>query len=216
MVVYAVVYYAAIELSPMKPGPDAGRYALPLAIPLAYFFALAVAEGSALIAARVPRWRRGVSFAVCGAAVVVGAIAGVRTVRLVADFADDTRHEADRVLSGKGAQIITELFGTSIGRQVASLATLDLGQLDPGTRYLVASSLLYGRYAYGAAVGGPLNANATETWAKYRAVFAAHRYCAIRPPYMTYAMSNPTILIVDLQAPPGDDGPPPACRSGGD
>jgi 4-amino-4-deoxy-L-arabinose transferase-like glycosyltransferase len=214
MAIYVVVYYAAIELSPMKPGPDAGRYALPLVVPLAYFFGLAIGEGRALLVAALPRWRRGVSMAFYAGAAGVAAIAGVSTLRLVADLADDTRHEADRVLSGKEPQIVTELFGTSIGRHVPSLATLDLGQLEPETRYLVASSLLYGRYQYGAAVGGPLNAAAAATWAKYQAIFAAHRYCEIRPPFMTYAMSNPTIRIVDLTAPPANGDRAPACGGG--
>ena len=37
MVIYAVIYYGIIELSPMKPWPDPDRYALPLLVPLSYF-----------------------------------------------------------------------------------------------------------------------------------------------------------------------------------
>jgi hypothetical protein len=213
MVIYAALFYAVIELSPLKPGPDAGRYALPLVVPLAYFFGLAIGEGRALLAAAWPRWRRGTSLAVRAAGLGVALTAGVGTVRLIAGLDDDTRLQADRLLAGKDAQIVTEMFGTGIGRQVRSLADADLSALGPAARYLVASSLLYGRYEYGAAVGGPGNAAATGTWTKYQAIFAAHFYCEIRPAYMTYAMSNPTIRVIDLSAPPRD-GAPPACSPG--
>jgi hypothetical protein len=214
IVIYAAIYYAAIELSPMKPGPDAGRYALPLVIPLAYFLGAAIGEGAALLGEILPRWRREITILLCTAAVGIAMIAATATFRLIAGLAGDTRLEADRFLVGKDAQIVTEQYGTSIGRHVQSLATLDLDQLSHETRYLVASSFLYSRYAYGASVGGHLNANATETWAKYQAIFAAHRYCEISAPFMTYAMSNPTIRVIDLTAPPGSGGDPLVCGAG--
>lgn len=214
MVIYAALFYAVIELSPLKPGPDAGRYALPLLVPLAYFFGLAVGEGRVLLAGAWPRWRRGMALAVCAVATIVALIAGVSTARLTAGLDNDTRLQAGRLLAGKDAQIVTEMFGVGIGRQVRSLADVNLSAPGPAMRYLVASSLLYGRYEYGAAVGGAGNAAATDTWTKYQAIFASHFYCEIRPAYMTYAMSNPTIRVIDLSAPPRD-GAPPACRPNG-
>lgn len=211
MVIYTVLFYAVIELSPLKPGPDAGRYTLPLVVPLAHFFGLAIGEARTLLTMAWPRWRRGMSLAVHALALGAALIAGIGTVRLIAQLDDDTRQQANRLLAGKGTQIVTELFGTSIGRRVPSLAVLDPAERGGAARYLIASSLLYGRYEYGAAVGGPGNAAATETWTKYQAIFAAHGYCEIRPDYKTYAMSNPTIRIVDLSAPP-HNGTAPACR----
>jgi hypothetical protein len=216
MVIYAVIYYAAIELSPMKPGPDAGRYALPLVVPLAYFFGVALADGRAFIGKTLPGWRRVSTLALYTAAIGIAAVSATASVRLVAGLTNDTRNQADRMLVGKDAQIVSEVYGTSIGKRVPSLADLDPERLDPETRYLVASSFLYGRYEYGAAVGGPRNAAATEIWAKYRAIFAAHRYCEVRPAFETYAMSNPTIGIVDLKAKPDREAAPPACGTGGD
>jgi hypothetical protein len=138
------------------------------------------------------------------------------TIRLVGDLTDDTRLAADRILAGKNTQIITEMYGSSFGQSVPSLARLDLGQLAPNIRYLVASDLLYTRYAYGAAVGGARNAAATETWSRYQAIFRDHGFCEVRPSFMSYAMSNPTLRIIDLQAPPppGGDAAAPLCTAG--
>jgi hypothetical protein len=199
MVIYAVIYYGIIELSPMKPWPDPDRYALPLLVPLSYFFGVAIAESSGYLRERFPNRRAVLPLYAVVAVVVV--LTARPTFRLVAELGDDTRYAADRILSGKGPQIVTEAYGTSFGQSVRSLADLDLPKLNPDIRYLVASSFVYGRFAYGARVGGVQNAGAAGTWARYRELFR-HPYCELRPRFMSYAFSNPTIRIIDLKAPP--------------
>jgi hypothetical protein len=216
MVTYAVIYYGIIELSPMKPWPDADRYALPLMVPLAYFFGLAMTEGGECFRERFTHPR--VALLPCAVVAIAVATTAWTSFRLVAALGDDTRYAADRILSGRDSQIVTELYGTSFGQPVRSLAELDLAKLNPDTRYLVASSFVYGRFAYGARVGGSRNAAAAETWARYEELFR-HPYCELRPRFMSYGFNNPTIRLIDLQARP-DIGamrggvPAPICPAG--
>jgi hypothetical protein len=120
-------------------------------------------------------------------------------VRLVAELKVDTRLIAEKMLAGRETQLISERFGTSFGAQVRSLALLDPGRISPDVRYLLASSFLYDRFQIGASAGGALNVYAKEVWTQYQALFTLP-YCEIRPHFMSYGFSNPTIRIIDLNA----------------
>lgn len=217
MLIYAAVYYAVIELSPLKPWPDPDRYALPLLVPLSYFLGLALAAAEAWLR-RLRAGARGraamAALAWSAAAALVLLPGAATTLPLIAGLADDTRDRADRILAGRDAAVLSELYGSSIGRQVHGLAEDDGGDFGPAVRYVVASSFSYGRYAYGAAVGGAENRGAAARWARYQALFR-HPYCEIRPDWPTYAFSNPTLRIVDIAAAPAVGGaadqPAPDC-----
>jgi hypothetical protein len=197
MVVYAIVYYAMIEVAPLKAWPDVARYALPLIAPLAYFAACAIDLARHWLGDR--RYPRVVATA-AGAAIAIAFLPAALTgVRLVKDLGNDTRLIAEQMLRGRDWQLITEEYGTTIGFQVWSVGLLNLRSIAPNIRYLLASSFLYDRFAIGAAVGGAQNADATRIWDEYQAIFEMP-YCEIRPHVMSYGFSNPTIRIVDLLA----------------
>jgi hypothetical protein len=197
MAVYALVYYAAIEASPLKPWPDVARYALPLIVPLAYFAGCTIAAGG--------RWFVRLSYprlasAAAGAAIAIALLpTAVTGVHLVRELEADTRLVAEKMLSGKDSQLLTETYGTSIGFQVRALGMLTPQMIGSNIQYLVASSFLYDRYAIGASVGGSQNANAAGIWAEYQFIFKLPQ-CDIRPRVMSYGFSNPTIRIIDLLA----------------
>jgi hypothetical protein len=139
---------------------------------------------------------------------------------LVGELEADTRTVAERLLAGKGSQVITERYGPSVGVQVASIAMDAPRVASPGVRNLVTSSFLYGRFAVGVSVGGSRNKTALEIWSAYEAIFKMP-YCEISPRVMSYGMSNPTIRIIDLSAARAPDRSsrlttsslPPQCAS---
>jgi hypothetical protein len=197
MAVYALVYYAAIEASPLKPWPDAVRYALPLIVPLAYFAGCAIeAGGRWFVRLSYPRLATAAAGVAIAIALLPTAVAGVRLVR---ELEADTRLVAEKILTGKASQLVTESYGTFIGFHVRSLGMLTPQMIGSDIQYLVASSFLYDRFAIGASAGGPQNAIAAGIWAEYQAIFKLP-HCEIRPRVMSYGFSNPTIQIIDLLA----------------
>jgi len=197
MAVYALVYYAAIETSPLKPWPDVARYALPLIVPLAYFAGCTIeASGRWFVRLSHPRLASEAATVAIALALLPTAVTGVRLVR---ELEADTRLVAEKMLTGKASQLVTESYGTSIGFQVLAIGMLTPQMIGPNIQYLVASSFLYDRFAIAASVGGTQNANAAGVWAEYQSIFKLP-HCEIRPRFMSYGFSNPTIRIIDLLA----------------
>jgi 4-amino-4-deoxy-L-arabinose transferase-like glycosyltransferase len=200
MTVYAVTYYGLIEASPLKGGTDMARYALPLVLPMAYFAGLAIEEGAAWLAERRAPWPADKTRAAARTAFAIALMPTALTgLRLVSGLQNDTRILAEGLLAGRESQVVSEMYGTSFGLHVRSLAMLDPRRPDPNIRYLVASSFVYDRLAEGASIGGAANAEAKGMWGRYQAMFRLP-YCEIRPSFMSYGFSNPTIRIIDLRS----------------
>ena len=218
MAIYALTYYGMIEVSPLKAWPDIERYALPLILPLTYFCGRTIAYVRHQLAALPkPALANAVVVWTAAFALLPTAVTGIR---LVGELEADTRIVAERLLAGKGLQVITERYGPSVGVQVASIAMDAPRVASPGVRNLVTSSFLYGRFAVGVSVGGSRNKTALEIWSAYEAIFKMP-YCEISPRVMSYGMSNPTIRIIDLSAARAPDRSsrlttsslPPQCAS---
>ena len=78
-----------------------------------------------------------------------------------------------------------------------TLARLDLQDIPPGVTHVVASSFAYERYYRGAELPGQAD-YIYRGHAQYEQLFSLP-YVEIRPQYMSFAFSNPTIRIVDIR-----------------
>jgi hypothetical protein len=197
MALYGLIYYGLIEASPLNSGV---RYALPLALPAAYLGGVGVEGLTSWLAGRVIAWPSEKTVLGAAAALALALVpTAVTGARLVAELKDDTRLIAESVLAGKESQVLTELYGTSFGTRIDTLARVNPQRLPAEIRYLVASSLMYDRFADGVGTGAPSSAKAERIWSHYQALFRLPS-CEIRPRVMSFSFSNPTIRIIDLQA----------------
>jgi hypothetical protein len=120
------------------------------------------------------------------------------SVRLVSAIGNDTRARAAAWLQERGARAVVEQYG-GLRPQVWSIADVDVeAARQDGVEYLVASSLLYGRYVRGSEMSG----QAPEVYRlgrRYRELFDRFPVVEIQPPYESYAFTNPVIRIVDIR-----------------
>jgi len=199
MVVFTLLYYVLIEMSPLIAWPDTSRYAVPLVLPIAYFSGISVDQWGIWLRNWINCSPRTTSI-ITQIAIIFALLPGTITgLRLIASLSRDTRTLADHLLKDKSSQLLTETYGTSFGLRARSLAELDLCHLDPSIRYLVASSFEYGRYEFAANADRKYATKAAQIWKRYQAIFHIPYY-ELRPKLHSYAFSNPTIRIIDLAA----------------
>ena len=199
MITYALFYYTFIEASPLIAWPDTSRYAVPLVLPIAYFAGISIDQWAIWLTKRT-NWPPRKTLAVAQIATIFVLLPNtITSLRLIASLGRDTRILAENLLKGKSSQLITEPYGTSFGVRVKSLAELDLCHLDRRIRYLVASGFLYGRYEFAAKINSKYATKAELIWKRYQVIFHIP-YKELRPKFRSYAFSNPTIRIIDLQA----------------
>jgi 4-amino-4-deoxy-L-arabinose transferase-like glycosyltransferase len=188
MIACLLLFYAVPEASPLK----AERYMVPV-VPAAVYVAW---RGLWLLAERTPIRARHL---VAVAAVLAMLVAPLyRSVRLVSAIGNDTRARAAAWLQERGARAVVEQYG-GLRPQVWSIADVDVeAARQDGVEYLVASSLLYGRYVRGSEMSG----QAPEVYRlgrRYRELFDRFPVVEIQPPYESYAFTNPVIRIVDIR-----------------
>jgi 4-amino-4-deoxy-L-arabinose transferase-like glycosyltransferase len=189
MIAYVVVIYAASEISPLKPEPDFGRYVLPL-VPV--LICLACRGAYNLPLGTEKAWPK-----MALLAVVIGYCV-VDSVLLDYYMMRDTRAAAAEWLAGVGQPSMGEHY-SGINRDVWSLADLNLNDAEmQKVRYLVASSFMYERYLRGQTLRGQ-DPSVYAGYRQYEKLFE-HPYVEFRPAYKSFAFSNPTIRIIDLQA----------------
>ncbi len=207
LALYTGIFYLVPEASPLKPFPDYMRYMLPVT-PLLIFFSYLLLANLYSSASRFGRW----------AAIVV--MLGVATLPLPRAFAlvyclaRDTRAQAEEWVKRSGVEARFEVYSSATRKDIGKLWKLDLDrERESGVTHVVASSLMYERYEF----GGRLAGQTPEVYAaaaKYRDLFSLP-YIEIKPEYMTFAFSNPTIRIIDIRGarqpvrssttiPPGD------------
>jgi len=201
VVLCLAVFYLAIELAPIKVFPDFMRYALPLA-PL---WILCAARGLDALCARAPA-RPALAALLLAALAIAPAW---RSWRLVSALDDDTRIEAAarwRTLDGPVLVDDYSLAWRETPRPKLDMRPLfdrDAAERD-AAHWAITSSFRWERYFFGAAL--PDASDETKRRADfYRALFAC-RYEEIRPRFGSFAFSNPTIRIVDLEACPKLEG----------
>jgi 4-amino-4-deoxy-L-arabinose transferase-like glycosyltransferase len=193
------VLYFAHEVSPLKPAPDFMRYMIPIA-PLLIIFAWT----------GVQRMYRPLRAAVGTPGVALPAAAlfalllypAYVSANLVANLVDDTRLAARDYVQALQGGYRYETYGLpryDDEEYVLSAADVDIAQAaGEGTCHIVASSMEYDKYYYGARYAGQ-DEVVYDRYQGYQRLFR-HPYTEIKPKFKTFAFSNPTIRIVNICA----------------
>jgi len=189
--------YLTIEVSPTKPFPDFMRYALPL-VPLLIAFA---ARG---VEAFCARWVRRPAWSGTALIVALGLWPAIHTHRLVAALADDTRFAAaERVRQLPGPVLVDDYSIASRSGPAPILETVLYFARTPEevahARYAVTSSFRYERYLFGEGLLFQ-SKKVRRIAAQYRRLLACPQQEILRPRYESFAFSNPTIRIIDLES----------------
>lgn len=190
----AALFYLAIEISPLKLIPDAMRYALPAA----FFLVYCAYRGVDLWLGEPPR---PAAMRVVGpAAAVVVCWALAVSALLVVHLERDTRERARIYIQGLDGTTVSEWYGP-IESDTDCLGKLNVQKVrDQGVSYLAASSLMYDRYLY-AARFRESSRRVKQRAEKYGTLFAYPCH-EIRPAFRSFALSNPTIRIIDIRKEP--------------
>ncbi len=189
LIAFAAIFYAAPEIIPLKPEPDFARYVLPL-VPVMICLACRGALHLPLRTAK--EWPR---VAILAAAISYCAL---DTVLLDYFLGHDTRAAAAKWI-GKVRQPVLREHYSGTDSDLWTLSSIDLNDVrDRGVRYVIASSFMYDRYFHGNELLGQ-DPFVYSGYQRYRELFA-HPYIEFKPTYCSFAFSNPTIRVVDIQA----------------
>ena len=197
VLVAIAVLYLAIEVGPLKPFPNPMRYALPLA-PLLIWFAAAGSE------AFCARWLPRRTWAPAALLIAVAIGPAIRSQRLVADLASDTRFAAaERVRMLPGPVLLDDYSIASRWNPYPNLDLVYFFLRSPEeiarARYAVTSSFRYERYL--AAANLPFQSDEIRAIAaRYRRLLACPDRQEFRPRRESFAFSNPVVVIVDLES----------------
>ncbi|MFC1744695.1 ArnT family glycosyltransferase [Candidatus Riflebacteria bacterium] len=189
-ILFLGVFYCAVEISPMKPAPGALRYILPL-IPLLVYFAF---KGFYFLEQNITRFSFKVLFRVILSLAVLFSIQ--RSIRLTYHLNRDTRERAEKLVKAHGQKVFFSIFG---GREETGIACAEGARKlrKKGYRYVVVSSFYYKMFAYGTQLNG--QPEHVFRWNGHFQEFFSYPYVEIKPEYMSYAFSNPTLRIVDIR-----------------
>lgn len=190
---FLIVIYLAVELVPLKPWPDFGRYVLPLTPAVLYLGWLIASE----IARRLVPARAALPAALAALA-ALAAPPAVDAARLVHALADDTRLAAAAALDDLPGDALTERFALGRGERIEAAWRLDAAALPANVRYVVVTSFQYERYRFGATLPSA-DAEARRAADRYERLFGLP-FREFAPAYRSYAFSNPTVRIIDLGA----------------
>lgn len=202
MLVYAAVYYGLIELSPYRDWPDLSRTPIPLLLPLFYFAGAFLQDAGTWLVARQPdRGGKATLTALYGAFLLAAAIPAYDALRLVSDLADDTRTRLAHMAGGKTLTAFFEDQTLPFHQPDDGVRTVednDFRQfLGTPARYLVVSSFIYDKFAFAMRHKDKDVPLVRRTWNSFEGLFV-YPYCAIRPHWHTYAYSNPTLYVFDI------------------
>lgn len=185
------VFYFSVELSPSKPEPAFIRYVIPTIPYFCYFAYRCVAE----ISARIPRLQGKPLNAALFALLLI--YPAYDSINLVAHLLDDTRKELREFTEKHPGAVLGEKYTNERGN-IRYLWKLRKRKLSPDTKYLAASSFAYERFKTGRWYKNNRVKDIPEKWRFYEKLFEAP-YIEFKPEYRTYAFSNPTIRIIEIE-----------------
>ena len=187
-----LIFYAIVELSPLKIFPDFMRYILPIVPFLAIFSA--------------SLWKK-LSHPVVHAVFALGLTYMVwDSSHLIYYLNKDTRLQAKEWISNHPGKCHGDQYASMI-RGTTCISTLDLKKAqENGIEYLMASSFFYERVNFASNLKQK-PAIIIESKETYDRLFS-RPYLEIRPVYKSFAYSNPTIRIIHLTH--GPAAPPPS------
>ncbi len=188
MLVYAVVFYAACELTPLKPFPDYMRYMITIVPALLYFAVKGVREwGDRLPGLRQVFW----------AGMLVALAVSLReSVLLDYYLARDTRAVFSDWLAQQKDRVFCETY-TAAHRSMKALVAVNLDdRRREGFRYAAASSFMYERFFFAEKNARP--SSYVKNGAQFYRKLFQRPFIEIRPAFKSFAFSNPTIRIIAL------------------
>jgi hypothetical protein len=191
LIVYVLLFYLVVEVSPTKPFPDFMRYVIPV-IPVLLYFSVRGVEMVVDCLQFV-----GAKRAFAALVAVAFSLPLYESIRLVGDLDEDTREKAERLIAENHWQTKSETYA-ALRADVWSLSTLNIqAERDNGVTHLVASSFMYDRFIHGKSLKNQGEA-VYEAYQKYGELFSLP-FTEITPPYKSFAFHNPTVRIIDIR-----------------
>jgi hypothetical protein len=191
LMLYVVLFYLVVELSPTKPFPDFMRYIVPV-IPIFFYFSVRAVK---MISECLKFGGTKIVFAILVS--VSFSLPLYESIRLVHDLGNDTREKAERWVTDNHWKTKSETYA-ALHVDVWSLSALNIPlERNNGVTHLVASSFMYDRFVYGNKLKNQ-NEAVYQAYQKYGELFS-HPFIEITPPYKSFAFSNPTIRIIDIR-----------------
>ena len=188
--VFTLIFYFAVESTPMKAHPDHMRYVIPVVPGLIYFL-------FKLFERAMNHWNLQWAKIFPVTCIILTIIISLQTsIRLNYYLIRDTRNKAMHQIKTMGKKVLFERYSSE--DKIKGLAVkhnLDKVKKD-GVSYVVVSSFNYDRYQYGSTLK-----NQSRKVRKYNLAYQnlfQYPYVEIKPDYMTFAFSNPTIRIIDI------------------
>jgi len=189
LLLYVIIFYLGVELSPMKAFPDYMRYVIPVLPVLSYFSFRAITQLSMLLFKKEKPAFISVLFCLCLVYPTYD------TVNLVHNMNRDTRARLAKWLKGKNKRKIAEHY-TVKRKQCESLGRYYKKSISKKTKYLVSSSFVYDRYFYGAQFKGQNKEVYRKN--KFYKELLMHSSKRFKPAHKSFAFSNPTIHIIKV------------------
>jgi hypothetical protein len=185
-----LIFYLAVEISPMKEFPGYMRYVLPT-VPLLLIFC---GKGLDQLAQAITgKPYRSVILATGLLLILLPALA---SARLVWHLHNETRDQAVKLVAARGKSALFESYSCQY-RGIDRLARVGADVYrEQGFRYLVASSFMYDRYMFGDKLKHQ-HPDVHKYHRRYKELFT-YPYMEIRPAYKSFALSNPVIRIIDI------------------
>jgi Dolichyl-phosphate-mannose-protein mannosyltransferase len=197
LVVYVLIFYFIIEISPLKPFPGFIRYGLPLIPVLSYLCMKSIQ----LSVDFFPRRVGFLLFLILTTSVIV--FPASDSVKLDYYLNRDTRGEVDGVLATQQESKIIDPYAKTFGQQsgaikahLARLTDLDLESKDQGICTVVSSNFMHDRYLF----AGKLKNQDADVYTKQQLYLKLFKYpyTEIAPIYKSFAFSNPTLRVINV------------------
>lgn len=190
LLLYLLVFYLVLEISPLKPEPDYIRYVIPL-IPVFCYFSLRTVEE---IIKYITKSKRLLITSLTFAPLLIYPL--YDSINLVSNLKEDTREQLNNLFKKDFRGVYSEIY-TKEEPDTFMLCDLLTEEIPQGTKYLVASSFVYERYFKAIEFSKDVP-EIVEKWRFYKKLFE-NKYIEIRPKYRSYAFSNPTIRIFKVK-----------------
>ncbi|MFH1360502.1 MAG: glycosyltransferase family 39 protein [Candidatus Omnitrophota bacterium] len=194
LLVYGLLFYFAVELTPMKAFPDFSRHVIP-AVPAFVYFAV---KSILLIQKRMDQKK--IAMAVVAVlCLMILWLPFYDSMKLTFNLNKDTREQAIEWMTKSTDKIMCEQYVFPYFF-VKSLADYDVRTWQRlGYTYLVASSFQYERYFFAHKLKGQ-DEEVYRAYERYKELFN-YPYEEIKPVFKTFAFSNPVIRIIDIRRP---------------
>jgi hypothetical protein len=183
-----VLLYIVAECSPAKPFPDFMRYMIPV-VPIFIYFA-------ASFLTKIYKTNK-LRVVVLPLAVLCLSYAAWDSSMLLYNLKDDTRREALAWMKEHSGKVKGEMY-TMCDDRVTSLALLDIEkERNEGTQFFVASNFFYDRILFAKNLK-KCPETIVNVHNQYRKLFSMP-YIEFKPKHRSFAFSNPTIRIINIQ-----------------